>query len=164
MSDSGCSHRAWVGCSFYFVLVFQSILLHVDFSARNCRSWYVYVLIGWILSCLEVFASLSLHVQFLPYWLLGNLHYLNSYFVLVLKIDFGRWEVIYSMSFTQLHSCQFMSLDSIWPVPINAYGTTCYVALGFEAWFYSACTIHYGKFLVRVIFFNSSLEIKNHVS
>ena len=54
ISDSGCSHRAMVGCSFCFVSVFQSVLLHVDFEAGNCRSWSVPVQIGRILSCLEV--------------------------------------------------------------------------------------------------------------
>ncbi|KAL0825255.1 hypothetical protein Bca101_048932 [Brassica carinata] len=112
------------------------------------------------------------------FFLAGSLasHYLNSYYVLVLKIDFGRCEAIHSLSlcFTQRYDrvlifllllpCRFMSLDSTSPVPIKSYGTTCFVAPGFEAWFYSACTIHYGKFLVRAIFFKSHLEFRNHVA
>ncbi|KAF2563510.1 hypothetical protein F2Q70_00015676 [Brassica cretica] len=101
-------------------------------------------------------------------------HYLDSCYVLVLKIDFGRCEAIYSLYFTQRYNrvlifllllpCRFMSLDSTSPVPINSYGTTCSVAPGLEAWFYSACTIYYGKFLVRAIFFKSHLEFRNHVA
>ncbi|CAF1905245.1 unnamed protein product [Brassica napus] len=100
-------------------------------------------------------------------------HLGSCYYYIVLKIDFGRCEAIHSLCtqrydrvliFLLLLPCRFMSLDSTSPVPINSYGTTCFVAPGFEAWFYSACTIHYGKLLVRAIFFRSHLEFRNHVA
>ncbi|CAN6851962.1 unnamed protein product, partial [Brassica oleracea] len=93
--------------------------------------------IGRILSCLEV------EIPDFPIQRCEAIHSLSLCFT-------QRYDRV--LIFLLLLPCRFMSLDSTSPVPINSYGTTCFVAPGFEAWFYSACTIHYGKFLNRHVF------------
>ncbi|KAL0682867.1 hypothetical protein Bca4012_049715 [Brassica carinata] len=58
------------------------------------------------------------------FFLAGSLasHYLNSYYVLVLKIDFGRCEAIHSLSLCFTQSLVLLSLhNSLWEVSGSSY-------------------------------------------